>query len=69
MNSTYATVSKPLPSFIKQSSNGSSSKMSQSLAGSSTTEGMFLVLNELHNYLFVPQNGKETSICLAQLVY
>ena len=49
MNATNGTVSKPRPSFIKRSSSGYSSMMSQSsqsLAGSSTTEGMFSVLNE-----------------------
>ena len=50
MNATNGTVSKPRPSFIKRSSSGYSSMMSQSLsqslAGSSATEGMFSVLNE-----------------------
>ena len=45
MDTTNATVSRPLLSCIKQSSSGYNSVISQSLGKSSTTEGMFLSVN------------------------
>ena len=45
MGTTNATDSRPLPSFIKQTSSGYNSMTSQSFGESCTTEGMFVSVN------------------------